>query len=275
MSNWKEEYILKQRVISAVIMLAVALSCVFISEFTRVLFFAVVGIRCAYELSRNLEKLNIYCAAWVMYTYIAIQALLVLFHVGPIAYIACMAGGIYLALFDGIIRSKVSGFGAFYTIAGLAYPSFIFGLLMMIGVSENWLTVLIFGCISCWVCDSFALFGGMAFGKHKIAPEVSPKKSVEGCLSGLVASAAAGVLIYYIPGLVSGIPLWLCVFTCAVSSTLGQIGDLAESLVKRMIGTKDFSDLIPGHGGAFDRMDSLMFAIPAAYICLYAFANIV
>lgn len=270
-----EDSHLKKRVISAVILLSAALSCIFISEYTRVLFFAAAGIRCAYELSRNLEKLNIYCAAWVMYTYIAIQALLALFHAGPIAYIACMAGGIYLALFDGIVRSKVSGFGAFYTVAGLAYPSFIFGLLMMIAVSDYWLTVLVLGCISCWVCDSFALFGGMRFGKHKIAPEVSPKKSVEGCICGFIFATLSGFIIYYIPALAPGVPLWLCLLTCAVASTMGQIGDLAESLVKRMIGIKDFSDLIPGHGGMFDRADSLMFSIPTAYICLYAFGYII
>jgi len=266
---------LKQRVISAVILLTAALSCVFISPLTRVLFFAAAGIRCAYELSRNLEKLNIYCAAWVMYTYIAIQALLAIFHVGPVAYIACMAGGIYLALFDGIIRSKVSGFGAFYTIAGLAYPSFLFGLLMMISVSESWLNVLILGCFSAWFCDCFALLGGMRFGKHKLAPDVSPKKSVEGSICGFLSSIVCGVIIYFIPQLCPGIPLWLCILTCAVASTLGQIGDLAESLVKRMIGIKDFSDLIPGHGGMFDRADSLLFSIPTAYICLYAFGYII
>jgi len=145
---------------------------------------------------------------------------------------------------------------------------------MMIAVSDNWLNVLILGCFSCWACDAFALFGGMAFGKHKIAPQVSPKKTVEGCVSGLVASAAMGLVIYYIPGLCSGIPLWLCIVTCTVASTLGQVGDLAESLVKRMIGIKDFSGLIPGHGGMFDRADSLMFSIPTAYICLYAFGHI-
>lgn len=64
------------------------------------------------------------------------------------------------------------------------------------------------------------------------------------------------------------VPFWLCVVTALLASTMGQIGDLAESLVKRMIGVKDFSNLIPGHGGMFDRADSLLFSIPTAYLCL-------
>lgn len=262
---------MKKRVISAAVMLAVAFACVFLSPVSRVLFFAAAGILCAYELSHNYEKLNVYCGAWVMFVYIGAQALLALFHAGTTAYIACMAGSIYLALFDGIIRHKVSGDGAVYTIMGLAYPSFLFGLLMMISVSPKWLEVLTLACLSTWVCDSFALFGGKRFGKHRVAPSVSPNKTVEGCICGFISALVTGVVIYYIPGLCHGIPLWLCVLTCAVASTMGQIGDLAESLIKRMIGVKDFSNLIPGHGGMFDRADSLLFSIPTAYICLFIF----
>ncbi|MGI5977299.1 MAG: phosphatidate cytidylyltransferase [Candidatus Limivicinus sp.] len=266
---------MKKRVISAIVMLAVSFVFVFASEYTRVIFFAVVGIACAYELSRNLEKLDIYCSAWVAYVYIAAQAVLALFHAGAVAYIACMTACIYLALFSGIIRQKVSGHGAIYTVFALAYPGFIFGVLMMISVTKSWLDVFVLACLATWICDSFALFGGMRFGKHKIAPHVSPKKTVEGCICGAIAGALTGVLIYYIPGLCEGIPLWLCVLTCFVASTLGQVGDLAESLVKRMIGVKDFSNLIPGHGGAFDRVDSLLFSIPTAYLCLFIFGYIV
>ena len=206
-----------------------------------------------------------------MYTYVGAQALLAIFHAGAIAYIACMAGGIYLALLDGIIRHKVSGDGSVYTIMGLAYPSFLFGLLMMISVSPSWLEVLVLACLSTWVCDSFALFGGKRFGKHHVAPDVSPNKTVEGCVCGFISALVTGLIIYLIPGLCEGIPLWLCVLTCAVASTMGQIGDRAESLIKRMIGVKDFSNLIPGHGGMFDRADSLLFSIPTAYICLFVF----
>lgn len=259
---------MKKRVISAVILIAIVLICVFASYVSRVLFFAVAGILCAYEFSRNVEKLNVYCCAWVMYVYIAIQAVLTLFHAGVIAYISCMAGGIYLALFSGILHKKVSGSGALYTLAGLSYPCFLFGLLMAISVSGIWLPSLVIGAISTWSCDSFALFGGMRFGKHKLAPLVSPNKTIEGCLCGALASIAAGVILYLLP-IFPQFSLPVFVITALLSSTLGQIGDLAESLIKRMIGVKDFSNLIPGHGGMFDRADSLLFSIPTAYLCLY------
>ena len=80
---------MKQRVISAVVLLAIALTCIFVSFVTRVIFFGVVGILCAYEYSRGLEKINVYCAAWVMYVYIAVQAVLALTHTGALSYIAC------------------------------------------------------------------------------------------------------------------------------------------------------------------------------------------
>ena len=259
---------MKKRVISAVVLIAITLVCVFASYVTRVLFFAAAGILCAYEFSRNVEKLEVYCCAWVMYVYISIQALLALLHAGEIAYISCMAGGIYLALFSGILHKKVSGSGALYTLAGLCYPCFLFGVLMVIGVSSIWLPSLAIAAISTWMCDSFALFGGMLFGKHKIAPLVSPNKTVEGCLCGALFAVIGGIVMYYLP-IFPQISLPVFILTALLSSTLGQIGDLAESLIKRMIGVKDFSNLIPGHGGMFDRADSLLFSIPTAYLCLY------
>ena len=259
---------MKQRVLSAIVLLAITLSCVLLSEVSRVLFFAAAGVLCCYEYSRAVEKLNVYCAAWVMYSYIAAQALLTLFHQGPILYIGFMVIGIYLAMFSGIIHHKVTGNGALYTVAGLAYPGFLFGILMMIGVGEIWQETLLLATAATLVCDSFALFGGMAFGKHKMAPLVSPKKTWEGAMSGALSSLVVGLVIYLLP-IFPDLSLPLGLITCLLSSTMGQIGDLAESLLKRMIGVKDFSNLIPGHGGMFDRADSLLFSIPTAYIILH------
>ena len=259
---------MKKRVVSAVILLAVVLSCVLISPVTRVLFFAVAGIMCAYELSVNLEKLKVGCAAWVMFVYIGIQALLVLLNAGAIAYVACFAAAVYLALFSGVHRQGVSGGGAVCTVAGLSYPCMLFVLIMIISVSDIWLESLLIACVATWICDCFALLGGMRFGKHKIAPLVSPNKTVEGCVCGALASVISGFALYWIMAYITPMPLWLCLVTSLIASTMGQVGDLAESLVKRMIGIKDFSNLIPGHGGVFDRADSLLFSIPTTYLCL-------
>jgi len=260
---------MKERVKSAVILLAISLACVLIHPVSRLLFFAAAGLCCAYEYSRAVEKVGVYCCAWVMYSYIVIQAFLALFHVGLIALIACFCLSVYLALFSGILHRKVSGTGTLYTLAGVAYPCFLFSLMMEIAVSDYWLQTLLIACSAAWICDTFAMFGGVRFGKHKVAPHVSPNKSVEGCICGALSSIPTGILLYFILPLV-GVPesLATCLITSIIASTLGQMGDLAESLLKRMIGIKDFSDLIPGHGGMFDRVDSLMFAVPATFLCI-------
>lgn len=260
---------MKKRVISAIVLLIVTLSCVFLSKYTRVLFFAAAGIICAYELSHNLEKLKVGCAAWVMFVYLGVQAVLTIIGAGAVAYVVCFAAAVYMAMFSGVHREGVSGGGAVCTVAGLSYPCSLFTLLMLIAVSDIWLESLLIGAVSAWVCDCFALLGGMKFGKHKLAPRVSPKKTVEGSICGAISSLISGFILYYAFSFFSPIPLWLCLVAALASSTMGQIGDLAESLVKRMIDIKDFSNLIPGHGGMFDRADSLLFSIPTAYLCLY------
>ncbi len=264
---------MRQRISSAIVLLVVTFGSILASEVTRVLFFAAAGVICCYELSRNLEKLDIACCAWVMYTHMAIQAILALLH-APLEYcVAALTLAIFLAMFSGILHPRVSGPGAFYTEAGVSYPGFLFVLLMRISISEIWAETLILAAVASMICDAFALFGGMRFGKHKLAPLVSPHKTWEGSICGALASIVAGAGLFFllplIPGLAYGnIPFWVCVGTAFLSSSMGQIGDLAESLVKRMIGVKDFSHLIPGHGGLMDRADSLLFAIPTAYLCL-------
>lgn len=257
---------MKDRVRSAVIMIAIVLISMPLAP-TRVLFFAVCGGLCAYEFSKNVEKLEARCTLWVMIVYLCAQAVLSYFKVGLFSYSICFVASIYLALFSGVLHTKVSGRGALFTLAGLTYPCVLFGILMVIAVSPIWWQTLLMACAATWICDSAALFGGMRFGKHKLAPEVSPKKTIEGSVCGTLSSLLSGFLLWLIFHATSPLPLWLCLVTALLASTMGQIGDLAESLLKRMIGVKDFSNLIPGHGGVFDRADSLLFSIPTTYLC--------
>lgn len=269
---------MKTRVLSAAVVLAVTLFCILLSPVTRVLYFAAAGILCARELSINLEKLDVHCTLWVMVTYLVFQAVLTLLEVGLFAYCVCFVAGVYLALLSGILRRRVSGNGALDTVAGLTYPCVLFTALMVISVSDYWFETLALAFVSACLCDAFALLGGMHFGKHKLAPAVSPGKTWEGALCGEAASVVSGLILWKLGELCinvpwlgeqySPLPLWVCLVTAFLASVFGQVGDLAASLIKRMIGIKDFSDLIPGHGGMFDRADSLLFAIPTAYFCI-------
>ena len=266
---------LKTRVISGAVLIVITFTCVLHSPVTRILFFTLAGLLCAYEYSRALEKIEVYCCAWVMYVYICAQAILAFFHAGAVALIACFCAAVFLALFSGILHKKVSGSGALYTLAGVAYPCFLFNLLMVISVTDLWAQTLLVGSAATWICDTAALIGGSRFGKHKVAPLVSPHKTVEGCLFGLASSLPSALLLYVIlKPTALALPFSVILVTCVLASSMGQIGDLAESLIKRMVGVKDFSNLIPGHGGMFDRADSLLFAIPTAYLCLYI-ANLI
>ena len=127
------------------------------------------------------------------------------------------------------------------------------------------LYLLIFVCSS--VSDVCALAVGMAVGRHKLAPVLSPKKTIEGAVGGLAGSAAVSCLIalllkHFEPGTNAMIP-FLIIGICG--SFIGQTGDLAASAVKRNKGIKDYGNIIPGHGGIMDRFDSILFTAPVIY----------
>ena len=122
--------------------------------------------------------------------------------------------------------------------------------------------------ISSWICDTFAYLTGMAFGKHKLTPVLSPKKSVEGAVGGVAGSALVGALFGRI-FLERVIPdpdiIWITALLSGAGAVVSQIGDLAASGIKRNHGIKDYGKLIPGHGGIMDRFDSVLFTAPIIY----------
>lgn len=116
--------------------------------------------------------------------------------------------------------------------------------------------------------DSFALFAGMAFGKHKLAPVLSPKKTIEGSVGGFVGSVALSVLYGVILSRFVGaqVNYFALVLFGLLGSAFSQIGDLSFSYIKREFAIKDYSNLIPGHGGILDRFDSIIFSAPLTFV---------
>jgi len=115
-----------------------------------------------------------------------------------------------------------------------------------------------------WLGDSFAYFGGKTLGRHKLYPAVSPKKTIEGSIAGLAGSVGGIFLIDALAG--TGLSTVQLVLLGLLGGAAEQIGDLAESVLKRSVGVKDSGALLPGHGGMLDRIDGLLFAAPVAWI---------
>jgi phosphatidate cytidylyltransferase len=127
---------------------------------------------------------------------------------------------------------------------------------------------LLFAVAINWVGDTFAYYGGRAFGKHRMAPGVSPNKTWEGAASSVVMSTVLGMAFLYWK--FPAVPVWQAALLCVAANVAGQVGDLAESAMKRGAGVKDSGNLLPGHGGWLDRVDSSLFSMPVVYWILQA-----
>ena len=161
---------------------------------------------------------------------------------------------------------------------GLIYITWLYPIVFLVGTFLPAIVgtgfgggdLLLFLFAILWVGDTSAMFVGMKLGRHKLAPTVSPNKTVEGFVGGIVGAVVAGLLVYFwrFDGLV---PLYHMLIVSVGCSVFGQLGDLVESMWKRSIGIKDSSAIIPGHGGVLDRFDSLLFAAPFlfAYFVLF------
>jgi phosphatidate cytidylyltransferase len=132
----------------------------------------------------------------------------------------------------------------------------------MRGASVHWL---FFALAICWAGDTTALYVGRAFGRHKLAPVVSPGKTWEGAVGSVIGSVVFGIA--YMHYFVAEIPWWQVALIAVAGNIAGQFGDLAESAMKRGAAVKDSGNLLPGHGGLLDRVDASLFALPVVFLC--------
>ncbi len=155
-------------------------------------------------------------------------------------------------------KDKYTTKDAFYLLGTTLLIGLFFNLLMLIFIADKWL--LLYLVLISTMTDTFAMLIGCLIGKHKLIPEVSPNKSVEGSVAGSVLGTAIAS-IYYFNVMTSEINIFFLIGMTLVLSILGQIGDLFFSKMKRENKIKDFSNIMPGHGGILDRFDSLTFVI--------------
>ena len=178
--------------------------------------------------------------------------------------------GIALLFFKVIITEMktnfvdiaITGFGIIYIIGFIMFIPLIY-------MSEHGKLLIWYLAISAWGTDTFAYLVGIKFGKHKLTP-ISPKKSIEGSIGGIVGSTLIAIIYtYFINKICNAGISYLEITGIGVAlSVLAQIGDLAASSIKRYVDIKDFGKIIPGHGGMLDRIDSILFIAPFAYFLL-------
>ena len=205
-------------------------------------------------------RLIIYCAA------MAFAVSIWSFYGAIHAYFVLMMVAYFLLMFSEMMRDHVKirfEMLAMCFVGGLVVPYLMSSVVRILAMSTGRYVILIPFLVAC-VCDAGAYFVGVKFGRHKLAPVVSPNKTVEGALGGV----AAGVLAMLLYTLILDFPLQLDVnYGAAIvygilGCLVGELGDLCFSVIKRQTGIKDYGNLIPGHGGVLDRFDSILTVAP-------------
>jgi phosphatidate cytidylyltransferase len=152
-----------------------------------------------------------------------------------------------------------------WTIAGIFYVGWLLSLSVALRSFEYGRSWVLFVIIITFASDTAAFFVGRKFGKNKLAPGISPGKTWEGAIGGVIFAVVASLLFILSTPLSLPLTYGQVIFLAVLASIVGQLGDLFESFIKRLTGVKDSSTLIPGHGGVLDRLDSIMFAGLAVY----------
>lgn len=268
---------MKKRVISGAVLVAIVLVLYLIKStipfITCIGLVSVLGLKEILDLKESHKKLPTYikvisylCLLLTVLGKIKIDYILL-----GIPFLSICLTSLLLTIptifeFDGKYTTR----DAFYLIGAITFLGAFFNLLILIFSYNRWL--LLYLILVATMTDTFAMLIGSLIGKHKLIPKVSPNKSIEGSLFGtLVATAVAS--IFYVNVITSNINLFVLILMTVCLSVLGQLGDLLFSKIKRENEIKDFSQIMPGHGGVLDRLDSLSF-ITLGYILIINIINL-
>lgn len=278
--------VFKTRTLSAIIFAAIMLGGLIYNKWTFLALFTVINFGCWWEFHRLMDKIEpTYkdLPAVLKYLMMFIGFAYMLYMSNPVSYPLGNWNlhelGWYILM--GLSGVFILGLAAFYKkisfnnllslLAGFLYISLSWGLMIklrgrlnMYEQTDAGLIIPIVLIASIWVNDTMAYITGSLFGKRPLSP-VSPKKTWEGTISGVVLSV---MIISYGGNTFMGLPFRLLILISFMASVMGTFGDLLESKLKRLAGVKDSGSMMPGHGGFLDRFDSLLLATP--YVWLFA-----
>lgn len=263
---------LLRRSLTGVVYVFLLLSAVFLNSDAFDFLFMTFGLACLYEF-KKLVKIKGY---YVFVAYLALWWVFIYFiQGGPVVgvfLILTLLVNLWLLGFLFSSEDKVLGETAKYLVAVAYIGGGCIFLTMIPYRGEKFAKLLIMGIfILIWVNDSFAYLVGKTIGKHKLFERISPKKTVEGSLGGLIFALIAAYAISYFD---TYLMVWQWLVLAIIIVVLGNLGDLLESKFKRLAGVKDSGAILPGHGGIWDRLDSLVFAAPFAYLTLIIFTYV-
>ena len=276
-----------KRVITGAVFTAIILGGIYLRGWAlRALMLAAMLIG-MFEVYRAIKKTGAKPAEWAGYVYavlaIALEALVQLPNAPEWlktmnAPATALVIGLLLGLSAIVLRGRVDFPALSATVLPMAYPGFLFSMLASLQDIPNAtmsLAALLIAFFLASINDVFALFTGMALGKHKLSPEISPKKTIEGSIGGLIASAVFAMLVAWLldwaqaaAGVAQALRIGeaeaeFSILGFAImgvfAGAMSQIGDLTASLVKRHCGVKDYGTIFPGHGGIMDRFDGILF----------------
>ena len=274
---------MKTRIITALVGIVVLIGVMF--TFNTLIFNLVIAAITLIAIHEIYNALGFEKKDWLMYAVLVPYTLLVMTSnysvmrrlVMPVSFVLVTFYAIYLVVRNGTISyQKASGLLVFSGIVIFCFYSFI-RLKELLPVAEYGYDaiffILLILCFA-WGGDTCAYFAGRAFGKHKLCPVVSPKKTVEGAIGGVLGTMVCGVVVTVIYSIAAdrleaftrsniGVSMYVVIALLAcVAAVLGIYGDLFASVVKRQCGIKDYGTIFPGHGGILDRFDSVMFIAP-------------
>lgn len=257
---------LKIRVLSALLGIPLIIFILYSGGLYLYLFAAAVSLVGLFEYYRALNNININTNR--IFGYIAVVAYYIMFLL-PITFDKpgfLIALSVITLLTCEIIRQKHNITEISVNVFGIVYIPFLFSHLLFIENLKYGNIILYLPFLTAWFTDTCAYFVGIYMGKMKLCPKISPKKTVEGALGGIVGSVVfttvSGIIINNLGMDIRIIHFAITGLLCGIAS---EIGDLAASYIKRYTGIKDFGNIIPGHGGVLDRFDSILFTAPVIY----------